>query len=45
MPKSIGSAQALAKKDIPTGSPCTMPAGTVIWGYPATALAVEYPPV
>ena len=41
---SAGSDQAGPKKEIPAGNPCTRPAGTVTWGYPATAGGVEQPP-
>ena len=34
---SVGSLQARPKNDSPTGRPCTSPAGTVMFGYPATA--------
>src|SRR3990172_7096474 len=34
---SVGSCQALEKNEMPTGRPKIYPAGTVIWGYPATA--------
>ena len=38
---SVGSLHARPKKEIPTGSPNTKPAGTLMLGYPATAAAVE----
>ena len=42
---SAGSLHARPKNEIPTGNPKTSPAGTLILGYPATAAAVELPPV
>jgi len=38
---SAGSLHAPAKNEMPTGSPCTSPAGTVMCGYPETADALE----
>src|SRR4029079_15067997 len=43
--KSGGSLHPRPIKPTPTGSPKTNPAGTVMWGYPATAAIVELPPV
>ena len=34
---SVGSWKAPPIKEMPTGMPKMYPAGTVIWGYPATA--------
>jgi sporulation protein YlmC with PRC-barrel domain len=42
---SVGSLHARPKNEMPTGSPKTNPAGTLIFGYPATAAAFELPPV
>jgi hypothetical protein len=42
---SFPSLHAPAKNEMPTGSPRTKPAGTVMCGYPATADALEYPPL
>ena len=41
MRSSVGSLHARPKNDMPTGSPDTKPAGTVMLGYPATAAALE----
>ena len=43
-PSRAGSLHAEPKKEIPTGSPATNPAGTVICGYPATAAGCEHIP-
>src|SRR5579859_645351 len=42
---SVGSLHARPKNEIPTGMPWTNPAGTLRFGYPATAAALELPPV
>ena len=41
---SVGSLHARPKNDSPTGNPCTSPAGTVMFGYPATAAYPELLP-
>src|SRR3954468_23838201 len=42
--RSTASLHARPKNEIPTGSPKINPAGTLIFGYPATAVAFELPP-
>src|SRR2546427_4691806 len=41
---SVGSLHARPKNEIPTGRPKAKPAGTLMFGYPATAAALELPP-
>ena len=42
---NVGSLHARPKNETPTGIPKTNPAGTLIFGYPATAASDELPPV
>src|ERR1700682_673001 len=41
---NTGSLHARPKNEIPTGKPNTNPAGTLMFGYPATAAGADLPP-